>query len=328
MVNMPTLEFKSEIEIIPISHPLHASVNVPGSKSLTNRVLMVAALARGKTLVSNALFSDDSLYFAHALQQLGFDLTLDENRSEMTITGLGGRIPAKEATLYIGNAGTAARFLTAFLTLGEGTFVLDGDQRMRERPIGDLIDALEKLGAQITASDHSLGTENPGSILPTLCPPVRILASGLTGGKAKIAGNISSQFLSGLLMVAPYARNPVELEVATELNSRPYITMTLEVMKDFGVDVKHRDFESFSIQPARYHASPSYLIESDASAASYFFAAPAILGGTLCVENITRASNQGDIAFLEILQKMGCTVKERPEFHGNYRPDYLARGGC
>lgn len=285
------------LEIRPIRHPLRATICVPGSKSLTNRALLVASLAGGKTHLTNALFSDDSRYFAAALQTLGFDVQLDAASHEMTITGLAGKIPSQKAELFIGNAGTAARFLTAFLTLGHGEYLLDGDSRMRERPIGDLICALSQLGAELEATNN--------------CPPVKIKASGLPGGKTKIAGNISSQFLSALLMIAPYANSPVEIEVSTELNSKPYVEMTLAVMRDFGVDVQREGYHSFSISMTTYQSPISnYPIESDASAASYFFAAPAICGGTVRVENISRDSKQGDIAFLGILQKMGCTVEE------------------
>ena len=174
---------------------------MPGSKSLTNRALLISALANGTTRLTNALFSDDSRYFAKALQTLGFDVQLDEANHEMTVTGLGGKIPANNAELFIGNAGTAARFLSAFLTLGNGEFVLDGDTRMRERPIGDLVCALAQLGAK-----HR-------NILDHNCPPVKIRASGLPGGKTKIAGNISSQFFSALIDGCSLCKSPVEIEV-------------------------------------------------------------------------------------------------------------------
>jgi 3-phosphoshikimate 1-carboxyvinyltransferase len=287
--------------IAPILHPLHASVRVPGSKSLTNRALLIAALAEGTTTLENALFSDDSRYFASALQTLGFDVGLDPKNARMTVTGLGGRIPAKRAELFIGNAGTAARFLTAFLTLGNGEYTLDGEPRMRERPIGDLVDALTQLGANVEAVSGQQSA---------ICPPVKIIASELPGGKTQIAGSISSQFLSALLMVAPYAQTPVEIEVINELNSKPYVDMTLSIMRDFGVDVQRDGYKSFLIPLTNYESRITYTVESDASAASYFFAAPAICGGTVKVENISRKSVQGDIAFLNVLEKMGCTVKE------------------
>ena len=292
--------------VTPISRPLAATVCVPGSKSLTNRALLIAALADGTTTLVNALFSDDSRYFASALQTLGFDVILDPERSRMTVTGLGGRIPARTAELFIGNAGTAARFLTAFLTLGHGEYILDGEPRMRERPIGDLVGALTQLRAKIAPSPCQGEGRGDGQV----CPPVKITANGLPGGKTKIAGNISSQFLSALLMVAPYAQSPVEIEVTTELNSKPYVDMTLSIMADFGICVERDGYKRFSISPSLYSPRSSYLIESDASAASYFFAAPAICGGTVYVENISRKSVQGDIAFLDVLEKMGCTIEE------------------
>ena len=218
----------------------------------------------------------------------------------MTITGQGGRIPANRAQLFIGNAGTAARFLSAFLTLGNGEYILDGDLRMRERPIGDLMDALHQLGVEVEARNN--------------CPPVEIFAKGLPGGKTKIAGNISSQFLSALLMVAPYAQSPIEIELTTDLNSKPYVDMTIAVMKDFGVEIERQGYGRFTIYPTSYTPLSTYAIESDASAASYFFAAPAICGGKVRVENISRKSIQGDIAFLDVLEQMGCEVRDAETF--------------
>ncbi len=318
------------MQITPITHPLSATVRVPGSKSLTNRALLIASLVNGTTRLTNALFSDDSRYFAKALQTLGFDVQLDDANYEMIITGLGGVIPASKAELFIGNAGTAARFLSTFLTLGNGEFILDGDARMRERPMGDLVSALRPLGAKLGPAhtdDWLLITD-----YSHLCPPIKIIASGLPGGKTQIAGNISSQFLSALLMIAPYAKSPIEIEVTTELNSKPYVDMTLAIMRDFGVETQRNEYQSYSIPLTNYQLptnlqpfdrlrtaslisnsrSPSstYTIESDASAASYFFAAPAICGGTVRVENISRKSKQGDIAFLDVLQKMGCVITD------------------
>lgn len=314
----------SSLRITPIRHPLDTSVRVPGSKSLTNRALLIAALADGTTRLTNALFSDDSRYFAGALQTLGFDVQLDEANREMTVVGGGGKIPASHAELFIGNAGTAARFLSALLALGHGEYILDGDARMRERPIGDLVDSLTQLGAVI----EPLTVSRPSFA----CPPVKIIANGLRGGKTEIAGDISSQFLSALLMVAPYARTPVEIVLTTELNSKPYVDMTLSIMQDFGIRVQRDGCRSFSVPTANYREAPprnqlpisnlhtqitnlqlpitTYPIESDASAASYFFAAPAICGGIVRVENISRRSVQGDIGFLDVLQNMGCVVTE------------------
>jgi 3-phosphoshikimate 1-carboxyvinyltransferase len=285
--------------ITPIPHPLSASVRVPGSKSLTNRALMIAALAEDETTLENALFSDDSRRFAESLQRLGFDITLDESAARMTVTGLGGRIPARSAELFVGNAGTAARFLTAMLTLGHGEYLVDGDSRMRERPIGDLTGALAQLGAVVLSSNQSLDFL-----------PIRVLASGLPGGRARVAGNTSSQYLSGLLMAAPYAQNPVEVEVTHGLNSKPYVDMTLGVMADFGITVERQGYEVFGVRRGRYRTPGRYAIESDASAASYFFAAPAVCGGRVRVEGIARRSKQGDILFLDVLARMGCEILE------------------
>ncbi len=291
---------RGAFRIHPLFHPLNAIVRVPGSKSLTNRALLIASLANGTTHLTNALFSDDSRYFAKALQTLGFDVQLDETNHTMTVTGMGGKIPAKKAELFIGNAGTAARFLSAFLTLGNGEYILDGEPRMRERPIGDLVEALEQLGGDIQSMQNG-----------QICPPIKINASGLKGGKTRIAGDISSQFLSALLMTAPYAQSSVEVELTTDLNSKPYVDMTISIMKDFGVEIERSGYKSFKVSPSNYQLPISnYPIESDASAASYFFAAPAICGGTVKVENISRKSVQGDVAFVDVLKQMGCAVEE------------------
>jgi 3-phosphoshikimate 1-carboxyvinyltransferase len=209
--------------------------------------------------------------------------------------------------LFIGNAGTAARFLSAFLTLGEGEYILDGEPRMRQRPIGDLVVTLEKLGARMEPLQ-------PVADKKMACPPVRIFASGLPGGSASIAGDISSQFLSALLMVAPYAHHAVSLTVSTELNSRPYVDMTLAVMGEFGVFVERDHYVHFLVNQGEYKPKHSYAIESDASAASYFFAAPAILGGAVRVNNISRHSLQGDIAFLDVLEHMGCSIRQGADY--------------
>ncbi|MBL8062190.1 MAG: 3-phosphoshikimate 1-carboxyvinyltransferase [Anaerolineales bacterium] len=320
---MPNLP--ASLRITPISHPLSATVRVPGSKSLTNRALLIASLANGKTHLTNALFSDDSRYFAKALQTLGFDVQLDEAAHFMTVTGLGGKIPAKKAELFIGNAGTAARFLSAFLTLGNGEYILDGEPRMRERPIGDLVEALSQLGAIITTVDDRPQTTSSAlnGQQSEIYPPIKIMASGLPGGKTKIAGDISSQFLSALLMTAPYAQSQIEVELTTNLNSKPYVDMTISIMKDFGVEIERNGYSRFTIHPSSFCPLSSYAIESDASAASYFFAAPAICGGTVKVENVSRKSVQGDIAFLDVLKQMGCEVEEADNSITVYRPSSI-----
>jgi 3-phosphoshikimate 1-carboxyvinyltransferase len=304
------------LEIKPIPHLLNATVRVPGSKSQTNRALLIAALAQGETRLTNAVFCDDSLYLAKSLQTLGFGLELRQAQSEIIITGLGGAIPAHKADLFIGSAGTAARFLTAFLTLGKGEYILDGDARMRERPLGDLTEGLAQLGGRVLRvvpnRDRSAATGHPGSsfVRGPLSPPIRIIADGLQGGKARISGQLSSQFLSALLMVAPYAQRAVEIEVVDELNSRPYVDMTIAMMHEFGIDIARDGYRCFCVQPGAYHSPPAYPIEYDASAATYFLAAPAVCGGVVTVEGIARTSKQGDVGFLDILEQMGCTVSE------------------
>ena len=287
-------------EIIPIRHLLDAAVRVPGSKSMTNRALLLASLAEGRTTLTNALFSDDSRYFAAALQMLGFDVQLDPEPSLISVTGLGGAIPAEKGALFIGDAGTAARFLTAFLTLGHGEYLLDGEARMRERPIGDLVLALRQLGAHVEA--------------PTGCPPVQVIASGLPGGQAILPGDVSSQFLSALLMVAPYAARHVELELSTDLASKPYVDLTLGMMHTFGIDVEREGYERFLVPRGRYQVRERYAIEPDATAASYFFAAAAICGGSVRVDGLTSSSLQGDMRFPGVLKQMGCKVAETQDY--------------
>jgi 3-phosphoshikimate 1-carboxyvinyltransferase len=285
--------------IEPIGQPLDAVVRVPGSKSLTNRALITAALAAGSSTLLGALFSDDSRYCAESLQRLGFAVLSEPETETFIVEGQGGRIPAIRAELFIGNSGTSARFLTALLTLGHGEYVLDGVDRMRQRPMRDLLSALDQLGAQVMSD--------------TGCPPVRVIASGLPGGTARVAGDVSSQFLSGLLLVAPYARQPVELIVEGELNSAPYVDLTLALMEDFGVSAWRDGYARFTVQPQAYQPQPRHAIEGDASAASYFLAAPAVLGGSVRVANVTRRSRQGDVAFADVLEQMGCQVVDNAE---------------
>jgi 3-phosphoshikimate 1-carboxyvinyltransferase len=275
---------------------------------------LVAALAEGTTRLENALFSDDSVYFARALTTLGFEVILNEDARSMTLTGLGGKIPAVQASLQIGNAGTAARFLTAMLTLGHGEYQIDGVERMRQRPIGDLVEGLRQLGADLegTFIDQE-----------SVCPPVTIHASGLPGGKTAIRGDISSQFLSGMLMVAPYSQKQVEISVEGALHSKPYIDLTLGVMADFGIEVQREGYLNFHVKPAIYRSPGTYHIESDASAASYFFAVPAICGGWVEVANLSLSARQGDIAFVDILAQMGCRVNELPDAIRITGPDQL-----
>jgi 3-phosphoshikimate 1-carboxyvinyltransferase len=286
------------IEIRPCG-PVHGSIRPPGSKSITNRALICAALADGPSVLRGALDSEDTRVMLQSLQRLGISAQADIERGVVDVHGCAGRIPASEADLFLANSGTSIRFLTALVTLGRGDYRLDGVSRMRQRPIADLIETLNQLGAQVR-SEHDNG-----------CPPVVVLADGLPGGGATIRGDISSQFLSGLLMAMPYAASPVELAVEGQLVSQPYVRMTTAVMAAFGVDVDDARLTRFRVEPGRRYGPRDYAIEPDASAASYFWAAAAISGGQVTVEGLTRDALQGDVAFVDCLARMGCQVDQR-----------------
>ena len=277
--------------------PVHASIRPPGSKSITNRALVCAALAEGQSTLTGALDSDDTRVMIDGLGQLGLTVEHDRPAAAIRIEGCAGRPPAPGAELFAANSGTTMRFLTAMAALGQGTFRLDGSPRMRQRPIGDLLDALRQLGAD--AVDE----------LQSGCPPVVVKAAGLPGGRATVAGNISSQFLSGLLMAAPYAAESVLLQIEGELVSRPYVEMTIGVMRAFGAAVETRTPASFAITAGQCYRARTYDIEPDASAASYFAAAAAITGGRVTIEGLSRESLQGDVAFCDSLERMGCRVQ-------------------
>jgi len=280
--------------------PIFGSIRPPGSKSITNRALVCAALAEGRSVLTGALDSEDTQVMVESLRRLGIEVEHDSAGKTLSVSGRGGRIPERGAELYVANSGTSMRFLTALTALGHGTFRIDGVPRMRQRPIQDLLDALGQLGVE------AVGESSGG------CPPVVVRACGMPGGTATIAGDISSQFLSGLLMAAPYAQRPVELVVAGELVSKPYVEMTLAVMRAFGATVEHDRLKRFLVPPQRY-AGRQYSIEPDASAASYFFAAAAVAGGEVAVEGLSRDSLQGDIRFCDCLARMGCDVRYEPD---------------
>ncbi len=284
------------IEIKPVTGKIDAVVSVPGSKSYTNRALITAALADGESTITNALFSDDTKYMTSSLNILGIPIKEDQKNNRFIIYGKGGIIPAKQANLFIGNAGTAMRFLTAMLTLGNGVYEIDGIERMRQRPIQDLLDGLKQLGADVVSKF------NNG------CPPVLIRGIGLQGGSAVVKGDLSSQYFSALLMTAPYAKNDVSIEVKGKLVSKRYVDMTIMLMRQFGVDVKNKDHETFFVKSGQSYKAIHYEVEGDASAASYFFAAAAITGGKVRIMGIGSDSLQGDIHFVDVLKSMGCKV--------------------
>jgi 3-phosphoshikimate 1-carboxyvinyltransferase len=285
------------IEIMPVSGPLDARIRPPGSKSITNRALVCAALAEGDSELRGALDSEDTRVMIAALGELGIQIESADAGRTLNVAGCDGQIPAHRADLFVANSGTTMRFLTALAALGNGDYRLDGIARMRERPIGDLIEALEALGATIQCKEA------------TGCPPLIVRGHGLHGGQAEIKGNVSSQFLSALMMAAPYAEAPVELGIVGGLVSAPYVSITQRVMKSFGGEaIAAESYGWISIANDRRYRGQRYEIEPDASAASYFFAAAAIAGGRVTVEGLSRHSLQGDIAFCECLKAMGARV--------------------
>lgn len=293
---------EAAIEIMPLENPVRASVRVPGSKSYTNRALAVAALADGASHLSGALFSDDTKYMAAALNAVGVPVRQDAAACTFDVQGKGGAIAEVDTDVFIGNAGTAARFLTAMLCLGSGRYRIDGVPRMRERPMADLLGALRTLGASV--EEHGA----PG------CFPITVSGRGRAAGAVSVAlpGNASSQFISGLVLSGPYFGGDVEVRVEGELVSKPYLDMTQAVMRDFGVELVNHDYERFTIAAGQKYRGTNYAIEPDASAASYFFAAAAITGGTVTVEGLGSQSHQGDLDIVHILAKMGAHLTQEP----------------
>ncbi|ADV60726.1 3-phosphoshikimate 1-carboxyvinyltransferase [Isosphaera pallida ATCC 43644] len=278
--------------------PRDLEARVPGSKSLTNRALILAAVARGRSVLTGALDSDDTRVMRRALDRLGVSVRAADGGSTLTVDGCSGRFPRETAELECGNSGTSLRFLAAMLAAaGRGPYRLDGNPRMRQRPAADLIQALNGLGA---FASSELGTGYP----PLL---IRVEEPGLDGGFAFVKGDVSSQFLSALLMALPLAKGPSSIEVEGDLVSKPYVTMTMKMMEHFGVIISNRDFKRFNIRPSAYTAAHC-AIEPDASAASYFWALAAISGGSVRVVGLDDASVQGDVAFVQVLEHMGCRV--------------------
>jgi len=274
------------------------TVNLPGSKSVSNRALLLAALAKGTTRLTNLLDSDDVKHMLNALTALGVNYTLSADRTVCDVVGCAGPLHADNALeLFLGNAGTAMRPLAAALCLGSNDIVLTGEPRMKERPIGHLIDALRQGGAQVDYLEQQD------------YPPVHI-KGGFVGGEVAVDGSVSSQFLTALLMTAPLAPQDTQIVIKGELVSKPYIDITLNLMKTFGVEVENDHYKTFHIRgKQQYQAPGEYLVEGDASSASYFLAAAAVKGGTVRVTGIGRNSVQGDIRFADVLEKMGATVE-------------------
>lgn len=302
---MSATELQSLVELVPAG-PVVGSIRPPGSKSLTNRALVCAAFANGASLLSGALESDDTHVMTEALRKIGIIVDRTANDHELKVEGRGESLCSQESPspieLFIGNSGTTIRFLTAALSAYGGNYRLHGVPRMHERPIGDLVDALSPV------CKGSVTCESPGG-----CPPVVIKTDGWHGNHIQVAGSVSSQYLSGLMMAAPIAKQQVSIEVIGELVSRPYVEMTARIMRDFGATVKWNDVAQggplvCEIDGRSGYRACDYAIEPDASAASYFWATAAITGGKVTVEGLGPDAMQGDVAFVNCLEQMGCQV--------------------
>jgi 3-phosphoshikimate 1-carboxyvinyltransferase len=289
--------FADEFEIAPAGRALDASIRVPGSKSITNRAMLLAAMADGTSLIDSVLLSEDTYSMAAALRALDFTVGIDEGNRIITVEGLGGRIPTGSADLNVGGAGTAMRFLAGLVTLGRGRFRIDGNPRMRQRPIGALLKAMRQLGAEAYSENRND------------CPPIVIdtESSNFAGGQVAIDASLSSQFASALLMPAPLWRDGLELTVKGEA-ARPFIEMTLKLMERWGVETV-TEGDNISVPGQQQYHAMKFMVEPDASSASYFAAAAALVGGRIKLPGVVRDSVQGDLRFLELLQLMGALVQ-------------------
>lgn len=293
---MNEFTYPDQLEIRPFTGQLSATVTVPGSKSITNRALVLAALASywSECTLTGALRSEDTEVMVDCLQRLGFKICPEWPTIRVEQNLSGRIIPAQSADLYVANSGTTARFVAAIVSLGRGTYRLDGVPRMRERPIQDLLDALNQLGAN-ARSDNGTG-----------CPPITIEADGWKAKEVKVRADVSSQFLSGLLLAEPFAENPTQIFLDGRPVSQPYVQMTSTMKRDWGLTY----FSSGGTFASDTRLRRAYEIEPDASAASYFWAAAAILGGRVTVSGLTEKSIQGDVAFVDVLEQMGCRVEK------------------
>jgi 3-phosphoshikimate 1-carboxyvinyltransferase len=281
------------IEVKPLSH-CDAEVTILGSKSYTHRALILSSLADGESVLINALRCEDTEHTVQALTRFGVAALWESDG--VRVQGRGGEFKATDDGIDVGHSGTSMRFLTALAALKKGTTLLDGSERMRKRPMGELLNGLGELGVK-AYSQKADG-----------CPPVIVESQGLKGGTTRIKGKESSQFLSGLLMVAPYALRDVHIEVIGSLSSKPYVEITRDVMSAFGVEIQNQGYRSFFVKAGQRYLPQEYRIEGDASNASYFFSAAAVCRRRIKVRNLNPATIQGDIGFLEILERMGCRV--------------------
>lgn len=296
------ITYPEQLPLSPVSGPVHASVRLPGSKSITNRALLLAALADGESLLRDPLHSEDTFYMVGALRELGVSVQETPER-DFRVTGAGGLLDIPKGPLFIGNSGTTMRFLTAAACLAPpgADVILDGVARMRERPIRDLVGALLTLGVEAEClNGHG-------------CPPVRVRGGGMTGGRCRLRGDVSSQFLTALLQAAPYAQTDVEIEIIGALISKPYVAITQAVMASFGVTMENDSYRFLRVACGQRYQGQEHAVEADASNASYFLAAAAVTGGRVMLTNLGTSSIQGDIRFVDVLERMGCVVTHDPE---------------
>ncbi|MFM7064988.1 MAG: 3-phosphoshikimate 1-carboxyvinyltransferase, partial [Actinomycetes bacterium] len=284
------------LEVAPFAGPVDAVVRPPGSKSLTNRALVVAALADGQSVLRGALSADDSEAMVRGLRVLGAGVAEEDHVRRLTVDGVHGRPPVEGALLDARLSGTTARFLAPVACLARATVVLDGAAPLRRRPMSDLLEALRDLGAGV----EPLG--DPG------CLPVQLTSDGLEGGSVEVAGNVSSQFLSSLMLAGPCMRNGLTVALRTDLVSRPYVEMTAAVMRDFGATVEVGP-RTVTVAPGGYRPVAGFDVEPDASAASYWFALAAVTGGRVRVEGLGSSTTQGDLRFVDLLAQMGASVE-------------------
>lgn len=277
-------------------------VTVPGSKSMTNRALLMAALADGKTLLKGVLFSDDSRNFLGSLKSLGFEVAIDEQAKEVAVTGLNGTLPVKSGEIYVGSAGTAARFLTAMLALAEGTFTINASDQMKKRPMKPLFDVLTEMGANITY------LENEG-FLPIKIQGIGPVSEADKMFHVKLDISKSTQFLSALMLISPMLKQGLHIEITSERKDGSYIRITRQMMEQFGATAEF-DGTNYIIPSGVSYKAGTYQIEPDVSAACYFYAAAALTGGRAIVKNVTWNCMQGDLKFIRLLEQLGCTVRE------------------
>ena len=286
------------IEIKP-AFGIRATVAAPPSKSYTNRAYIVAALADGTVRLENPLFSDDTRYMREALLQFG--VPVEEEEKAAIVQGQGGELKIPDGEVFIGNAGTTMRFLTTLATLAPGITRLTGDERMQERPIEDLLTCLRQMNLEAE------------SIQGNGCPPIEIHGGKPQGGSVTLAGDKSSQYLTSLLLSAPYFQNDTVINIEGELTSKSYVDITLDIMQTFGVSVLNEFYRKFTIPAGQHYRARTYEVEGDASSASYFFATAAVTGGEVSVTHLNPDSVQGDIHFPDALEQMGCEVKRSGE---------------